>query len=209
MQWIALALFMVILMLHVLTSKGRFWTKSLLVPLLILYYCLAVPQPGFLIIMALLAGLSGDVLLYWPQKPVLFMLGLGSFLIGHLFYAVVFLISTNFLALAQPELFLLVLPYLLYSALLYASLSKNLGSMKGAVILYSLVLSTMSFLALCRMLVTNGAAMWLPFAGSLFFIASDTLLAVHHFRQPIKHDCAKVMLTYAAAQLLMVLGLSV
>jgi len=137
MQWIALALFMVILMLHVFTCKGRFWTKSLLVPLLILYYCLAVPQPDFLIIMALLAGLSGDVLLYWPQKQVLFMFGLGSFLIGHLFYAVFFLMSTNYLALARPELFLLVLPYLLYAALLCASLSKNLGSMKGAVILES------------------------------------------------------------------------
>jgi uncharacterized membrane protein YhhN len=68
MQWFVLAVFMIILMLHIITCKGHFWTKSLLVPLLLLYYCLAVSQPDFLIIMALLAGLAGDVLLYWPQK---------------------------------------------------------------------------------------------------------------------------------------------
>ena len=208
MEWFVLVLFMADLILHVATDKGRFWTKSLLVPLLILYYCLAVAIPDPWVILALLAGLAGDVLLFWPQKPIFFMLGLGSFLVGHLGYAAVFLISTDGLAMAQPELFLLVLPYLLYIGVLYGFLRQKLGGMKPAVLFYALTLSAMSFLALSRLLVTQGAALWLPFAGSLFFIVSDTLLALHHFRKPIQHDCVKVMLTYAIAQLLMVLGLS-
>ncbi len=67
-------------------------SKPFLMPLLLLYALSALRKlPGWLVI-ALLASCLGDsFLMYEARKPVYFVLGLGSFLIAHLAYIILFI----------------------------------------------------------------------------------------------------------------------
>lgn len=83
-----------------------------------------------------------------------------------------------------------------------------MGSLKREVIAYCAGIIAMSFFALSRVTLWSGPAFWLPFGGSLLFILSDSVLAVNHFGQPVKHYCPKVIVPYAMALMLIVVGVS-
>ena len=99
---IILVLFIILSLVHVagefltdpLKLKIRHSTKPFLMPLLILYYLIAANRLGIsvnlLILIAVLLGFVGDVVLMKPKVQILFMVGLGSFLLGHLLYIVAF-----------------------------------------------------------------------------------------------------------------------
>lgn len=186
--------------------EARWLTKPMLMPLLIgayLKHPATHPQASFTATMvaALFFSWVGDVLL---QFKGLFIYGLVSFLIAHLFYTTYFLKAgkeKKGLLQFQPLIGLPVLVYLLvFLMLLYPFLDK----LKLPVTIYSMVIVTMllSSINLRNRIGHDASALF--FHGALQFVISDSLLAVHLFAFPHTILSICVMLTYASAQYLLV-----
>jgi uncharacterized membrane protein YhhN len=163
--------------------KGRLSTKTLLSLLFVL--CAGVqPHPDqtyFLLVFTGLAFcLGGDILLAFPQDRM-FLFGLISFLVGHLFYVAAFVhvVDPNFLALVGLILTIAV------SSGIYLWLRPYLGQMHIPVVFYIIVISAMlwgawSVLGM-KALPLEGRA--LVFVGALCFYASDLFVARDRFIQ--------------------------
>ena len=55
----------------------------------------------------------------------------------------------------------------------------------------------------------SGAGFYMPFIGSLLFMASDSVLAINTFRSKIPRGDVYIMSTYVTAQVLIVAGMIV
>ncbi len=180
--------------------------KPLLMPLLLAFYLLSAKVPNPLIALALVCGFLGDTFLL--GSGVFFLCGLFVFLLGHVFYITAFLKPPVFAAMTPLFWVSAILLYVLYAVPVCRRLLPSVGpKLRPAAILYMVFLLTMSCSSLLRYPCTDGTRFWLPFIGSLFFVASDTMLAFRAFR---KDSCkvpeTAVMTTYLAAQALIVLG---
>ena len=186
-------------------ERVRVWTKPLLMPLLGLFYYLA-PGDSPWIYSALLFAWLGDIALLKHSK-VFFMLGLVSFLVGHLCMSthVVGLLSTSLTAAAPVAIFIVILSLALG---LFNYLRPHLGSLKLPVLAYCLVLANKGCLALILMWQIPNAYTALVAVGALVFMVSDFTLAINRFVKPIQKAHLWVMSSYTLAQAMMVLGLS-
>ncbi len=124
---------------------------------------------GGKILLGLIFGITGDILL---MSPSLFLPGLISFLIGHIFYIIAFLpgMKLNYFYLIPLSILGVSMGYYL---------NDKTGEMFIPVILYLIVILTMSWMALSR---DSSLLNYYPVVvGSLFFILSDSLLALVKF----------------------------
>jgi uncharacterized membrane protein YhhN len=160
---------------------GRLPTKTALSSLFILA---AMIQPHPIsryyqfVLLALAFCLGGDVFLALPQKKM-FLIGLISFLCGHIFYIIALF------SVAQLSKLTLVgsLTGLVISGGVYSWLRPHLGSMKTPVLIYVIVITVMLSGA-CTVLgdstlVRTGRIM--VFAGALSFYFSDLFVARDRF----------------------------
>jgi uncharacterized membrane protein YhhN len=176
------------------------WSK----PFIILSLGLAV-LPHFKAHPKLLIGLFlswiGDVLLIFQGANELFFIGgLVAFLTAHLFYISIFSQAIN----KQHFRFsFTTLLFPVYAGLLFWFLYPTLGEMKIPVIIYALVICTMGISAVLRNDVSN-KNYFIGVNGALLFIASDSVLAVNKFAQPLPYAGFLIMATYCAAQFLIV-----
>jgi uncharacterized membrane protein YhhN len=142
----------------------------------------------------LVFSLCGDVLLLWPDR--FFAAGLGAFLCTHIAYLIAFKRDTKFPA--QPVVWLL---YLLsaggLSAVLWSAVPSGL---RVPVVIYSIFLSTMAAQAMGRWMVLRTKSARATAVGALFFMASDTLLAIDRFRTHIPSAAIFVLGTYFIGQ---------
>ncbi|MCU1659241.1 MAG: YhhN family protein [Pseudonocardiales bacterium] len=156
------------------------------------------------VVAALVFGLLGDVALLFADEgstDVPFLIGLGSFLVGHLAYVAAFsrhgLHGLDVVAggLVVGGATVLALPRVLRSA------RRSGGTGLAAVVgLYAAALATMTVLGV-------GTAAVLTAIGALLFLASDLTLAWDRFVQPLLRGPVLVAVTYHLAQLLIVIGL--
>ncbi len=185
---------------------GIYITKPLLMPLLALYYALNNQNINGLILGGILLGWVGDVTLMWPKNEKCFIVGLGSFLLGHILYIITFFKIAGDLSYFKPINYLVLIAYGAFFIGMLRYLKGSLGEMKIPVILYMTLILVMSFasfvlLFLPESTITNILTYkWLPFLGSLLFIASDSLLANQLFKKPFKNDQVLIMITYIFAQ---------
>lgn len=150
-----------------------------------------------LLVAALVMCLAGDVFLMFPGY---FIPGLASFLVGHLCYTALFRQDARWFA-SLPAL----AATLLAAAGMYAYLHPALGPvLKVAVAAYALVIALMAAQAIGRATVLRDAPSVAVAAGALFFMLSDTLLAINRFAQPLPMAQFWVLATYYAAQVLIV-----
>jgi uncharacterized membrane protein YhhN len=184
----------------------RFYSKPLLMPLLLCYYWIVSPYESRLIACALIFAFLGDVFLMMSDRKKFFILGLASFLACHIFYIIYFIVADNFPTGIPPAFWLVLIAYVAAGTGLFLMLRKNLGDMKLPVIIYILTILFMSFLCAARIFSFNKTAFWHPLGGSLLFIISDTVLAINHFKKPVKYSGVIVMGTYIIAQMLIVFG---
>ncbi len=136
--------------------------------------------PGYyrLILIGLIFCLGGDVFLALPQKKM-FLLGLVSFLVGHIFYVAAFMnvAGMNSFAVVGSLLTIGV------STGVYMWLKPHLGTMKVPVIFYIVVISGM----LCSAWAILGESelakqgRLLVFIGALSFYVSDLFVARDRF----------------------------
>jgi uncharacterized membrane protein YhhN len=173
---------------------------------LIIVLALTRPDPptGFYkaaIAAGLLFSLAGDVFLMLPNDR--FLAGLISFAVAHLVYIVAFSSVGGF----YRNLWAL-LPFLLYGLLIVVYLWPGLGKMALPAFIYMLVILVMAWQALGQWRQTGETRALLAFAGALFFVVSDSVLAINRFRQPFEAGRFVVLSTYYLAQWLIALSVS-
>ncbi|MGB7606637.1 MAG: lysoplasmalogenase [Lutisporaceae bacterium] len=181
-------------------------TKPLLVPLIMVFYMSSATPINWFIVTALFFGFIGDLSLLWGTKKIFLAIGLIAFLIGHLFYTSVFLQSIQYIKIVPTFFFIFLIPYILYGYLILRLLKPNLGIVLVPVIFYMCAILMMSFTSLCRIWNGFNLQFLLPFIGSLFFIASDSVLSYNSFIEPSKNYEVFIMFTYILAQILIVAG---
>jgi uncharacterized membrane protein YhhN len=178
-------------------------TKPFLMPLLLVFYLLCVKAPNILIVLALTGGFWGDTLLL--GSGIFFTFGLIAFLTGHAFYITAFLKPLDF-ATIPAVFYLLAVPYIVYSVQFCKRLFPAINKEKPQVVIYMVCLLAMSFSSLLRVNSVGGPQFWLPFVGSLLFIASDSMLAFDSFKEVVKGRIVAIMVTYLLAQSLIIAG---
>ena len=149
-----------------------------------LFIVTAIVQPhplsGYygLILLGLVFCLGGDVFLALPQKKM-FLLGLVSFLVGHLFYVAAFLNVAGLNGFAVLGALLTIGT----SVGVYLWLNPHLGTMKIPVIFYIVVISGMLCGAWAILGETDLARQGrlLVFVGALSFYVSDLFVARDRF----------------------------
>ena len=152
-------------------------------------------------------SLAGDVFLMVPRN--LFIFGLVSFLIGHVFYIVGFNVlpaDLNGGGLMYALVVVVILGTIIwriYSRLASGLTAKQLNTLKLPVLVYSMVITLMVLSALLCFLRPGwelSPTLW-AIAGALLFYTSDTILAMDRFVNPIPHARLLTMTTYHLGQL--------
>ncbi|WP_178984240.1 lysoplasmalogenase [Winogradskyella helgolandensis] len=155
-------------------------------------------------LLALFFSVLGDILLMFVEQSLhFFTLGLVAFLTAHIMYILVFLKHRNLQK--SPIGFIALL--LVYAASLFYFLNGNLGDMLIPVIIYMLVILGMATSAYLRKDKVNILSYGLVFLGALFFLISDSILALNKFYEPLAYSNISIMVTYALAQYLIVIGI--
>lgn len=158
-------------------------------------------QYAFIIIAGLLFSLAGDCFLM--LKPQKFIAGLISFLIAHILYCIGFYQLIN-APLNISALWIMLIPALGYYGFLYG----GLGKLKIPVAVYVSAILSMTFLSFnvyeqqTELQAINLALF--GFVGALFFMLSDSLLALNKFKRPFKLAQPAILSTYYLAQWLIV-----
>ncbi len=138
----------------------------------------------------LLFSLLGDVLL--EISSGFFIYGLLAFLTAHIMYVVAFTKRNMRLALLPAMLFLF------YGIGIYWLLFPDLGEMAIPVLFYVAVILIMAWRAWAQ--CEQGRFALLAAIGSLFFVVSDSLIALNKFHAAIPMARWLIMLTYWTAQ---------
>jgi uncharacterized membrane protein YhhN len=155
--------------------------------------------------LALLFSLGGDVALMFEDNRRAFPVGLGLFLVAHILYTVVFLYFGRFSAWDVVSTVVLLVAGVGF----YRLAEPNLGSMKGPVIGYVLIISVMVSRALSTLVSPvfgDGQALMVA-TGAFLFYFSDVILGANRFWRPWKYQCAGLALYYGG-QLLIALAAS-
>ncbi|MCG2591382.1 lysoplasmalogenase family protein [Ramlibacter sp. XY19] len=152
-----------------------------------------------LLVAALAFSLAGDVFLMLSGY---FIPGLASFLLAHLCYLALFRQGVQWFPSGSALAGTLAAGAAMY-AFLYPTLDPVL---KVAVALYTLVIALMAAQAIGRAVAVRDAASTAVAAGALFFMASDSLLAINKFALPLPMAQFAVLATYYVAQLLIALN---
>lgn len=154
----------------------------------------------FLIVAALLFSLVGDVILIEEER--LFVYGLGFFLVAHLIFISAFWI------VADGEFYpVSLLVYLLGLGGYFVIRTGLPKHFTIPVIFYNLAISTMLCTALNFWIAERSENAIYALAGSVFFVVSDSILAVNKFHTRFKTAHIYILATYFLAQWLIAISI--
>ena len=196
--------FIPLVILHILTLiffRGE-WILTLttkLLPMFVLIYLVGknygnLEKGQRLFLFGLLFSILGDAILSEPFT--LFIAGLISFLIAHLFYIFAFSRSSS-LHLPRSIPF-----YILGGVLGYFLFPLIAPEMKNPVFIYGLALTTMGWRIASRK--TDSKSLWIGISGAILFILSDSIIGFSQLaRLEIPNSTILIMITYYSAQYLL------
>ena len=186
--------------------------KPALMPLLCLTTMAALASgPGIksreakLLACAQLFGFAGDTALIGFEKFEFFALGIGLFLIGHLFYITLFG-GKSWKGLKLWHWLIAVVVALAIVAGFMAVIGVK-GALLAPMSVYGFILTMLMFSALMGVIRFGGKTWWLLLAGTVIFTFSDSLIAIQTVSNPTA--CLGrfgVMSTYLPAQALLAIG---
>ncbi len=99
--------------------------------------------------------------------------------------------------------------FVLYGFAIFATINDNLGDMYIPALIYTVVICMMAITAKKRRDKADRQSFWLIMCGATLFMISDSILAYNKFNQAFAAADFLIMLTYIAAQFLIVRGLIV
>lgn len=185
-------------------------TKPLLMIGLIVYFLLNTADKASGLkkwaLMALLFSCLGDTLLMFANKNELyFILGLAAFLIAHVFYIITFHSIKKKEHIEGKWQFGIIVA--IYYFFILSVLMPYLQDMKWPVIVYGFVISCMLFLAMLLYDMQDNRTARYLLTGAVFFIISDSVLAINKFYLSFSGAAWIIMITYVLAQWLITEGL--
>ncbi|MDX1328258.1 MAG: lysoplasmalogenase [Arenibacter sp.] len=188
----------------------RLLTKPLIVISLMIHFGLHgkhLPKKTFqFTILALFFSLIGDIILLFElRSPSLFTLGLTAFLLAHLSYSVVFTSQRN-LSYTR-EYWIILTAIVSFGVAIFLMVMENLGDFMVPVIIYIIAILVMAITSSNRKAEVGMKSYSLVLLGAIFFIISDSILAINKFNTPVPMANFWIMSTYAASQYLIVNGL--
>jgi uncharacterized membrane protein YhhN len=191
-------------------SNLAFLSKVLIIPPLMVIFILNLRPDSNRLHKFMFAGLFfswiGDVLLEIPGGgELMFMAGLGGFLLSLLMYTFVFFATKGKNEVFHNRFYLLI-PVLLYGIAMGLYLYDHLGEMRLPVIVYETAMISMLAGAVSRIGKVNRTSYIMVLTGAILFIISDSVLAVNKFVQPISLSTLIIMGTYIASQWLITTG---
>ena len=194
----------------------KYASKVLLMPTLMLFVYRTIKATNVMrmIYAALFFSWLGDIFLMFPKTQtvispkLLFLAGLISFLIAHIFYSLYFYYeikgkNTASIIIKNPSL---LLPFAIFVATLLYILFPTLDAMKVPVIIYTLVIITMAIMALNRHGFVESRSFVYVFIGACLFVFSDACIAINLFYKPFNLARLLIMSTYITAQFLIIKG---
>jgi uncharacterized membrane protein YhhN len=141
----------------------------------------------------------GDVLL--DLDPRMFAFGLGAFLLAHLTYISLFVRNRTAGIRLRPAQLAAVLLVLVYSVTLSVWIVPSVGELAAPVVLYICALTAMVSTAI----LARFRRPWVV-VGAILFLISDSLLAIHKFKEPVPLRDYLVWTTYYLGQCGIALG---
>lgn len=162
------------------------------------------------VLLAFFFSWTGDLFLMFSfREEMFFYAGVGGFFFAQIAYMYLFLkfceIRTTGYLQQHPWHGLFFLLYLV--VVLSLLVPRMEGIMVPVIIVYALSLIGMSMAALNRKSRVGETGFRLVFAGSVLFVASDTMIALNKFVLDIPMAGFWIMATYMAAQYLIMRGL--
>ena len=194
-------LYFLILILEIYFSQnGHLTFIKITKPLLMPFLMIIATQSGIKdksLYIALFFSLLGDIFLMFKGQTF-FVLGLGSFLMAHLAYVVLFKTQFQFnLAKSLP----IALAIFFYFIFLKKEIPDDLFI---PVAVYCCVITWMAIYAVGRN--TSPKSYQFVLIGAILFVISDALIAFNKFHEPLKYSSLWVMGTYGLAQYLILSG---
>jgi uncharacterized membrane protein YhhN len=176
-------------------------------PLTIVFIILIALQPKYpvpslyryMILAGLLLSLAGDTFLMLPGDY--FIKGLVSFFVAHLFYIAAFTFASGHEVSTLSGLL-----FFGYGNYMLGVLWPHLGKLRWPVTAYVIVILTMGGIAMSWWIATQDWRSFLTMLGALFFIASDSLLALDKFKGRFRTAQFLILTTYFTAQWLIALS---
>ena len=121
----------------------------------------------------------------------------------YIFYVLVFIRQRN--KKIKPVGFMILL--VIYASGLFYVMLDGLHEMLIPVGIYMIVILSMATLAYCRKGIVSRLGYFYVLIGAIFFLVSDSILALNKFYQPQVYASISIMLTYALAQYFIVIGM--
>ncbi len=216
-EYIFLIIFFIVTIVEVFSeykdnTKIEFFTKPLLMPLLILFYIFGVIEGAsiakvdWLIVVALIGGWAGDVLLMQKDQEKWFLFGMVAFLINQIFYIISFFLSISNITNFNAWGFYLLGPVLLILIFMVPRFINKAGEMKIPVLVYLVAILLMHISAILRLAEFQGLPFILVYVGSISFIFSDATIAVNKWDKETTQGRPIIMTTYLLAQFYITLG---
>jgi uncharacterized membrane protein YhhN len=185
------------------------YLKPILLPFLILAtYRQDDFQTKNYLLTALLFSWIGDVILMFADKGELyFIFGLVSFLIAHLLFILLFINQrTEGDYLKNIFFWIGVIAVAAYLKSMLSLLFPTLGDLKIPVSVYALTISAMLIMAIKGYFTWEKPMNTVILIGAVFFVTSDSILAINKFYNPIQSANFLIMFTYIVAQYLITFG---
>ncbi len=210
-------------------STLRFFTKPLLMVVLILFYARSLDTGWNNMHKMMLAAFAfswvGDVALMFSgdkgeslmgiaKDPNYFLVGLVGFLITHVLYTISF--SKVTLSDVQPLLpkkIWVFTPLAIYMGILLMLLYPSINSSEATkpflapVLVYSTAIATMVVFAINRYQRVNSTSFNWVVLGALLFMVSDSIIAINKFMQPFASAGIFIMVLYIAGQYFIAKGM--
>lgn len=211
---ISVIYFFVGLICIVLLNQSTFWpgfiAKALIIPVLMILFLLNLNPLITRLHNFMFAGLffswAGDVILEFSQSNGnMFIFGLACFLLAHIMYLTVFIITPGNNWILSNR-FYLVIPVIFYGIGLVFYLYDDLNNMRLPVIIYAIVILAMLTGAINRKEKVKKVSYYLVLAGAILFVISDSAIAVDKFSYHFESSPIVIMSTYIIAQYLIVVG---
>jgi uncharacterized membrane protein YhhN len=198
------------------SETGNYFTKPLLITTLCCWFYFETKNRSTafsrFLLMGLFFSIAGDTFLMFvkPGAEHFFLLGLGSFLVTHLFYITAFSkypLLKNGLVWKKRWLIAPLLIYLSgFSWFIWAELP---GDFRIPVVVYAAVITLMALSSLNLNGRTSRGAFQVIFSGAVLFVISDSLIALKKFKFPDAPEVPfglAIMVTYLLGQYLIAKG---
>lgn len=183
-------------------------------PLLLPFLILAIYKSELFftkkwLLFALIFSWIGDVVLMFADKGELyFIFGLVGFLIAHILFIVLFIKQKSEGSYTKNWRFWLgFVIVLVYLGSMLSLLFPKLGDLKIPVSVYAFTISVMLVMAIKGYFSWQKPMNLLILIGAVFFVISDSILAINKFYNPILNANFIIMFTYIVAQYCITAGI--